>query len=175
MIFGKLGFPKLGVTGAAIATVISRYVELFIVVAWTHVKKERNLFAVGPVQEHVHTGQDCKKCHNKRLAAFGERGHFGVLPMAAIVQGYSTRGLEVVGAQNISTVVSNLFNVVFQSMGVALSIIVGQALGSGDTKKAIELDRKLITVSVLSGVATGVLLAAIAPFLPVSIQHRASR
>ena len=165
LIFGKLGFPKLGVTGAAIATVISRYVELFIVVAWTHVKKERNLFAVGLYRSMYIPGRIVRNVTIKGLPLLANEALWS-LAMAAIVQGYSTRGLEVVGAQNISTVVSNLFNVVFQSMGVALSIIVGQALGSGDTKKAIELDRKLITVSVLSGVATGALLAAIAPFFP---------
>lgn len=36
LIYGKFGFPKMGVAGAAIATVLSRYVEVCIVVSWTH-------------------------------------------------------------------------------------------------------------------------------------------
>ena len=42
LIYGKLGFPKLGVEGAAIATVLSRYVEAAFVLVWTHRHTERN-------------------------------------------------------------------------------------------------------------------------------------
>ena len=47
LIYGKFGFPALGVAGAALATVISRYVEVAIVVAWTHSHKEKAEFARG--------------------------------------------------------------------------------------------------------------------------------
>ena len=45
LIYGKFGFPVLGVQGAAIATVLSRYVEAVIVVGWTHTHKEKNPYA----------------------------------------------------------------------------------------------------------------------------------
>ena len=44
LIFGLLGFPALGVAGAAVATVISRYVELAIVACWTHMHAGKNPF-----------------------------------------------------------------------------------------------------------------------------------
>ena len=47
LIYGKFGFPKLGVQGAAIATVLSRYVEVLIIVIWSHRHKEKNAFAEG--------------------------------------------------------------------------------------------------------------------------------
>lgn len=47
LIYGKFGFPALGVKGAAIATVLSRYVEVLIVILWTHKNQEKNLFARG--------------------------------------------------------------------------------------------------------------------------------
>ena len=47
LIFGKLGAPALGVEGAAIATVIARFTECFIVIGWTHLHRERNPFIQG--------------------------------------------------------------------------------------------------------------------------------
>lgn len=48
LIYGKFGFPVLGVRGAAIATVLSRYVEAAIVIHWTHKHKEVNQYIEGP-------------------------------------------------------------------------------------------------------------------------------
>ena len=47
LIYGVFFFPRLGVRGAAIATVLSRYVEAAIVIGWTHRHTEKNAFAKG--------------------------------------------------------------------------------------------------------------------------------
>ena len=47
LIFGHFGAPAMGVEGAALATVISRYVELFIIASWTHLHKTRNPYIIG--------------------------------------------------------------------------------------------------------------------------------
>ena len=47
LIYGKFGLPALGVLGAGIATVISRYVEMAIVLVWTHAHKKENSYMVG--------------------------------------------------------------------------------------------------------------------------------
>lgn len=165
LIFGKLGFPKMGAVGAAIATVISRFVELAIVVIWTHTHRERNPFAVGLYKGMYIPGEVVKKITVKGFPLLANEALWS-MAIASISQCYSIRGLEVVGAQNICNTVSNLFNVVFLSMGLAVSIIVGQALGAGETEKAVDLDRKLIFISVASCAVTGALLAAISPLFP---------
>ena len=86
--------------------------------------------------------------------------------MAMVVQCYSTRGVTTVAALNISNTVSNLFNVVFYSMGSAVSIIVGQKLGSGDIEDAKDTDIKLIFFSGVLCVGMGLLMILSAPFIP---------
>ena len=81
-------------------------------------------------------------------------------------QCYSLRGLESVAAMNISSTISNLFNIVFMAMGSAISIIVGQLLGAGKLEEAKETDTKLIAFSVFSCVILGGILILLAPFFP---------
>ena len=165
LIFGYLSAPKLGVVGAAIATVLSRFVELGIVVWWTHKNTERNPFIVGALRslhipKHL-VGQMIIKglplTVNEALWAGGT---------SMMVQCYSMRGLQVVGAYNISSTVSNLFNVVFISLGSAIGILIGQMLGAGKLEEAVEQDRKMIAFAVSSCFLIGLVMALIAPLFP---------
>ncbi len=165
LIFGKFGAPALGVVGAALATVISRYVELAIVLIWTHTHREKNKFVVGLYKGFYIPGRITKSIIKKGTPLLLNEA-FWSFGMAAIAQCYSTRGLDVVSANNICTTVSNLFNVVFISLGSAVAIIVGNALGADDVEKAVDLDRKLIFTSVVSSMVLGLLLCAVAPFFP---------
>ena len=165
LIYGHWGFPQLGVDGAAIATVLSRYVELLIVVTWTHAHKERNPWVVG-LYRTLRIPLD-------RAVEFFRKG-FPLLinealwssGIATLNQCYSMRGLSVVTAQNISSTISNLFSVVFISMGTAIAIILGQRLGANRLDEARDHARKLIVMSILMSVGTGILLGCAAPFFP---------
>ena len=86
--------------------------------------------------------------------------------MAMLMQCYSIRGLDAVAAMNISSTISNLFNIVFLAMGNAISIIVGQLLGAGKMEEARDTDTKLVTLSVMSCVVLGALLVWAAPLFP---------
>lgn len=166
LIFGSLGFPKLGVVGAALATVISRYVQAAVVVIWTHTHKERMPFIVGAYRKASIPPQlagnivikGTPLMINEILWAAG---------MATLMQCYSVRGLDAVAALNISTTISNLFNVVFIAMGSAISILVGQLLGAGKMEEAKDTDTKLIAFSVMSCVGIGLVLIILAPLFPM--------
>ncbi len=165
LIFGNFGCPRLGVAGAAIATVTSRFAETAIVVIWTHRHRERNVFIQGAYRTfripHALIGQILKKgtplLINETLWSAGQ---------AMLVQCYSMRGLNAVAALNISTTVSNLFNIVYIALGSAISIVVGQQLGAGELKKAVETDRKMIFFSVMCCVVIGALMFAASPLFP---------
>ncbi len=165
LIFANFGCPRPGVPGAAIATVTSRFAETAIVVIWTHRHRERNIFIQGAYRTfripRALIGQILKKgtplLINETLWSAGQ---------AMLVQCYSMRGLNAVAALNISTTVSNLFNIVYIALGSAISIVVGQQLGAGELKKAVETDRKMIFFSVMCCVVIGALMFAASPLFP---------
>lgn len=166
LIFGKCGFPELGVVGAAVATVISRYVQVLIVIIWTHTHTEQMQFIVGAYRSWTIpmnlVGKIALKgtplLVNEILWAAG---------IAFLNQCYSIRGLDVVAAMNISSTITNLFNVVYLALGSAVSIIVGQLLGAGKMEEAKETDTKLIAFSVFSCIGIGFVLIILAPLFPM--------
>jgi len=165
LIFGKLGCPELGVAGAAYATIISRYVQVAIVVIWAHTHSNRMPFVKGLYSKlsipRKLTGKIIVKgtplMLNEIMWAAG---------MAFLMQCYSLRGIDVVAGMNISTTILNLFNIVFMAMGMVVSILVGQLLGAGKMEEAQDTDRKLIAFSVFSSAIIGGLLVIIAPLFP---------
>lgn len=165
LIFGKLGAPALGVVGAAIATVISRYAECLIVVVWTHTHKQRC-----PYIREVYKSPRIPAELVKKIVFMGLPLLVNELlwsgGMTMLNQCYSVRGLEVVSAMNISTTVSNLFFCAFFAMGNTVAIMVGQLLGAGQLEQAVEEDRKLIAFAVVLCAAVGVVMAALAPAIP---------
>lgn len=165
LIFGKLGLPRLGVAGAAIATVASRYVQAAIVVVWTHSHRERMPFIVGAYREFKIPGQLTGNIFKKGLPLMINEILWAA-GMASLTQCYSMRGLDAVAALNISTTITNLFSVIYMAMGGAISIIVGQLLGAGKMEEAKDTDIRLIAFSVLSCVAIGGVLILIAPLFP---------
>ena len=165
LIFGKLGAPRLGVVGAAIATVVARFVECLIVVVWTHRHREKCRFIVGAYRSLGIPRALIGRIARKGLPLLVNEVLWSV-GMTVQSQCYSTRGLEAISATNISSTVSNLFFCAFFAFGNAISIIVGHLLGSGDLERAHDEDTKLIFTSVAVCTAVGALMAACAPFIP---------
>ena len=165
LIYGKFLFPKLGVEGAAIATVLSRYVEVAIVIGWTHTHQERAPFAKG-----LYSTLKVPAVLTKKILVKGTplllNETLWAGAMAMLAQCYSLRGLNVVAAQNISNTINNVFNIVFIALGDSVAIVVGQLLGAGDMKKARDTDNKMIAFSVFCCTGVALLMLVLAPFFP---------
>ncbi len=166
LIFGKFGAPKLGAVGAAIATVVSRFVELGIILAAVHGRRR-----ITDVVEGSWRNFRIPAVLVKKIAVTGTplllNEALWSMGMAVMNQCYSVRGLDVVAAVNICSTVSNLFNVVFMSLGSSIAIIVGQQLGAGETEKAVDTDRKMIVFSVASCLLIGGVLAGLSGVIPM--------
>lgn len=170
LIFGYEGLPFLpfapmGVAGAAIATVVSRFVEMLMLVIITHARKNKYPFFIGVYRTAKIPLALCKDMlikgspllFNEFLWSFG---------MAVLLQCYSVRGLECVAAANISSTVLNLFNVVCFSMGSAIAIILGQHLGADEIEEAKNSVWKLFALSVASCLIMGTALALCSGIIP---------
>ena len=164
LIFGKAGFPALGTAGAAIATDVSRAVELMILVIYTHSRSRRHPFIKGAFRSFHIPPALLGKILVKGAPLLVNEAMWS-MGMSALVRNYSLRGLEVVAALNISTTISNVFNIVFIALGSAIAIIIGQELGAGDPEVRRDALR-LTFFAVACCVVSGACLFAAAPFFP---------
>ncbi|MDE6733502.1 MAG: MATE family efflux transporter [Oscillospiraceae bacterium] len=137
LIYGNLGFPRLEVRGAAIATVMARFVEALIVVIWAFAERKKHDFLIGLYRTMKIPKDSAKKMLIKTLPIFLNEFMWAG-GIAALTQSYSRRGLDIVAGLNISNALCNLLNVVFIAMGNAVGILVGQTLGAKRFKEAKE-------------------------------------
>ena len=165
LIYGYLGLPALGANGAAIATVISRFVELGILIVYTHTHASKHPFIVGALRTLKIPGRLFGKFLLKSLPLMLNEGLWS-LGCTFLNQSYSFRSLDAVAAINIEATIWNLLGVAFLAMGDAVGIIVGQVLGSGDMNKAKDYARKLTAFTVFCGTIFAVIMAIISPFFP---------
>ena len=165
LIFGKLGLPRLGSDGAAIATVISRYVEALFVVIRTHRRSDRYPFIRGVYRTLRIPGRLARSITLKGMPLiFNET--LWALGQTLLLQSYSLRGYEVVSATNIAFTLGNVCNVAFMAMGAAIGILVGQLLGAGKVEEAKDTDRKLIVFSELICLFFAGLMASVCRVFP---------
>lgn len=147
LIFGIGPFPKMGVVGAALATVIARYIEAFIVIFWAHTHKEKNRYLAGAYRGFGIPKEEFKAILLKGFPLMLNEVLWAA-GMTTVIQCYSVRGLEVVAGLNIATTITNLFNIIYIQLGGCISIVVGQYLGAGKLEEAKDADNKMIAFSV---------------------------
>ncbi len=165
LIFGKFGFPEMGASGAALATVIARFIEMFYLLICTYAKIQRFSFLQGAFSSlYVPFALIRKVAKTEAPLLCNEI--FWSLGMTMISQSYSTRGLTVVAATNINSTIWNVFSILLMALGNAVAIMMGQMLGAGEIDKARSDNRKLMFFSVSTHVLIGIALIACSGLIP---------
>ncbi len=165
LIFGHLGFPRMGVRGAAVATVLSRYVELFIIVIYAVVKRQRFPYIKGLFRGFSVPGAMLGAIVRKALPLLCNEILWSA-GMSTLSVAYSLHGLSVVAASSIASTVTNLFYIAFLSLGSSIGIISGNLLGAGKHEEAVDTVRKLIAFSLTVSVVMGTVLFMVGGEIP---------
>lgn len=166
LIFGAFGFPALGVSGAAVATVISRFVECIITISVCHVKRKEFTFAKSLYRNFKIEFTLIKKVLPKAIPLLANE-FFWALGIALLNNSYAIRGLDVVAAANITSTISNVFMVSIIAFGSAISIIVGGLLGAGKRQEALDTNKKLTFLSFVISLGLMVVLICTSSLFPL--------
>lgn len=161
LIFGHFGFPQLGVTGAAIGTVVSRVVEMSINIVGGY----RNVYLKEAMVLKKVPLSSTKEMLKRGLPLLCNEILWSI-SIALISQSYSTRGIIAVAAINITTTVTNFFMIVCYAMGNSISIVVGQQLGAGEIEKAKDYDLKMLFMNFVMCLAIGIVLFNVSSLIP---------
>lgn len=161
LIFGLLGFPKMGIAGAAAATVVSRIVELLLVLA-ENMKK---------TTVRIRWNYICRP--DKRLRQDFYRYTLPILAnemawgcgftMFSVIMGHL--GNDAVAANSIANIVKNIIACLCLGIGTGSGIIVGNELGGGNLKRAREYGGKLCRIALAAGALSGILLVICTPLI----------
>lgn len=161
LIFGLLGFPQMGIAGAALATTISRAVELFLTI-FENVKK-------GVVRVRLKYF-----CSNfVRLKRDYYRYTMPVLAnelvwgcgftMFSVIMGHL--GSDAVAANSVANIVKNIIACVCLGIGTGSGILVGNELGSGNLETAKKYGRLLCKISLITGAVSGLFILLSSPLV----------
>lgn len=161
-IFGNLGAPAMGVTGAALATTIARFVEMFYILAMVYFKKN-NLAA--SIKELFSFDIAFLKIYFKTSWAVIANELIWSIGMMAYSMAYARIGTQAVASMQIATTISNLFMVVAIGIAVASCVMIGNKIGAGEESIAKDYSSKIGVLSPMIGAVIGIGLWIFAPLV----------
>ncbi len=160
LIFGWLGFPAMGIRGAAIATAISRGVELiWSVLACVAAKEQVQIRWSGILHLDGQLSHDFWKYTTPVLGAALVWGIAYVL--YSVILGHL--GSDPVAANSIASIVKSMLQCVIRGVSAGAGIVIGNLLGAGQLEKAKRYGARITHMSIAIGVITGILLMIISP------------
>jgi putative MATE family efflux protein len=163
LIFGKSGFPAMGVAGAAIATVIAQSVALLYICLRAYFKMP--VLFHKPAGRLFHTGKrvfsvskDLIKRFVIQTGTMIGKDLIWVIGISVYMAIYARISTDAAAAVNITSVVRNLSVVLFAGIANASSILVGNSIGAGDRQGAYAYAAKFLKITLFLGVIFGIIL-----------------
>ena len=161
-IFGLFGAPKLGVMGVALATTISRFIELLFCTIYSYLQKDVKFRFSNIFRFNKYLSFDFVKFS---LPALGNEFVWGTaFSMYSVILGHL--GEEIVAANSVVNVLRNLCTVLCFGMAYGGAVVLGKSMGSGDMEVAERNAKRLLRSTVLTGLIGGLLLILLKPLLP---------
>jgi putative MATE family efflux protein len=157
LIFGKFGFPALGVQGAAIAVITSRVVECAGILFLTYRKKSP---AAGRLKELFSYNLVFARRVLKPVLPVVANEILWSLGITAYSVVYARMGTNEIAAMNIVASIEQMAFVIFQGIGHACAILVGNRIGAGDEEQAFRYAGRSLSLGILGGVLIGSVILA---------------
>lgn len=160
-IFGLFGAPKLGATGVAIATALSRLVQLLACVIVSILSKDVKL---NPAYMFLRSKVLFHDFIRLSLPALGNDLSWSVaFSMYSVILGHL--GTDAVAANSLVIVVRNIGSVFCFAIASAGTILLGQIMGKGDLEKSKKYASRMLRLTVITGALGGVIVLAVTPFV----------
>lgn len=162
LIFGLLGFPAMGVRGAAIATIIARGSECALLVLYTYTSK--NILAAKAKDLFNITRELTKSVFVTMIPVLLNEACWGLgnLTYAVI---YGRIGTQATASIQICTTIFNLFMIITFGLANVAVVVIGKEIGAGREKRGLLYARRLCVVSLITGVILAVVLAITSPIV----------
>ena len=162
-IFGLAGFPAMGIAGAALATTVSRALELLLTI---YENMHRSLVCV----RLKYIRNSSKKLKNDfwqyTTTVLGNELVWGCgFTMFSVIMGHL--GSDAVAANSVANILKNIIACVCNGIGIGAGIIVGNELGKGEMERATEYGNRLFKLAVFAGAVSGLILLAVSPVLRI--------
>lgn len=162
LIFGKFGFPAMGVNGAALATIIARLIEMIFIVLYIYINKNtieikiKELFCLNIEFIKIYFKTSWSVILNELMWALG---------MTAYSIAYAQIGTSAVATMQISTTLNNMFMVFLIGLANAASIIIGNKIGADEEDLANRYSTNIAVISVIVGFVIGLIVWVTSPLI----------
>lgn len=161
LIFGLFGMPRLGIVGAAYATVTARLVEL----VWAYFAVRHAHHVAIHWSGILHTSKVLTKDFwYYTTPALGAALVWGIaFVLYSVILGHM--GSDAVAANSIASIVKSMVQCVIRGVSAGAGILVGNLLGANELEKAKNYGGRITRISILIGVVTGTILIILSPFV----------
>lgn len=162
-IFGLAGFPDMGIAGAALATTVSRALELLLTI---YENMHRSLVCVRLKYIRNSSKKLKKDFWHYTTPVLGNELVWGCgFTMFSVIMGHL--GSDAVAANSVANILKNIIACVCNGIGIGAGIIVGNELGKGEMERATEYGNRLFKLAVFAGAVSGLILLAVSPVLRI--------
>ena len=162
-IFGLAGFPAMGIAGAALATTVSRALELLLTI---YENMHRSLVCVRLKYIRNSSKKLKKDFWHYTTPVLGNELVWGCgFTMFSVIMGHL--GSDAVAANSVANILKNIIACVCNGIGIGASIIVGNELGKGEMERATEYGNRLFKLAVFAGAVSVLILLAVSPVLRI--------